>query len=90
MEYVGTQIDTETLGRLLTNWDGIKDKLVASIDADYGIFDGTSFKANPSLAVSSCGQMFISWRRRIGTAQMGTNSNHTIRSFVTKTGSISR
>jgi len=46
MEYAGTPIDTETLDKLLTNWDGIKDKLIADIDKDYGIFDGTTFKAD--------------------------------------------
>ena len=44
MEFVGTPIDTELLGRLRSNWTGIQDRLIAAIDADYHIYDGRTFK----------------------------------------------
>ena len=45
MEYTGVPLDTVTLSRLRTHWDDIKLKLIAEIDADYGVFEGTSFRA---------------------------------------------
>ena len=44
MEFTGIPIDTETLGLLRQNWDGIKDQLIAEVDRDYGVFDGRTFK----------------------------------------------
>jgi hypothetical protein len=46
MEFFGTPIDTETLGLLRQYWTGIQDDLIAGIDADYGVFDGRTFKAD--------------------------------------------
>ena len=46
MEYSGVPIDTEALDRLLANWTGIKDALIADIDKDYGVYDGSTFKAD--------------------------------------------
>jgi DNA polymerase-1 len=40
MEATGVSIDTGTLGRLLPNWETIKDQLVADGDREYGVFDG--------------------------------------------------
>jgi DNA polymerase I len=45
MEHNGTPIDTETLGLLRLYWTDIQDDLIAEIDADYGVFDGRTFKA---------------------------------------------
>jgi hypothetical protein len=45
MEHNGTPIDTETLARLRESWTDIQDDLIAGIDADYGVFDGRTFKA---------------------------------------------
>jgi hypothetical protein len=45
MEHNGTPIDTETLARLRECWTAIQDELIAEIDADYGVFDGRTFKA---------------------------------------------
>ena len=46
MERNGTPIDTETLRRLRDHWSGIQDQLIADIDANYGVFDGRTFKAD--------------------------------------------
>lgn len=45
MEHNGTPIDTETLELLRQYWTDIQDALIAEIDADYGVFDGRTFKA---------------------------------------------
>jgi hypothetical protein len=45
MEHNGTPIDTETLKLLRQYWTDIQDELIAEIDADYGVFDGRTFKA---------------------------------------------
>jgi DNA polymerase I len=45
MEHNGTPIDTETLGLLRQYWTDIQDELITEIDADYGVFDGRTFKA---------------------------------------------
>lgn len=44
MEYVGVPIDALALAELRQHWDHIKSRLVADIDADYGVFDGVTFK----------------------------------------------
>jgi hypothetical protein len=44
MEFNGIPIDVPTLGKLRARWDGIKAQLVADVDKDYGVFEGTSFK----------------------------------------------
>jgi hypothetical protein len=44
MEHNGTPIDTETLELLRQYWTDIQDELIAEIDADYGVFDGRTFK----------------------------------------------
>ena len=46
MEYHGTPVDAEMLGRLRERWADIQDNLVAEIDADYGVYEGRTFKAN--------------------------------------------
>ncbi len=44
MEHVGTPIDTETLEQLRSNWNEIKSGLIAAIDRDFGVYEGTTFK----------------------------------------------
>jgi DNA polymerase-1 len=44
MEHAGVPIDGETLGLLRRNWLGIQDQLIAEVDADYGVFEGRTFK----------------------------------------------
>jgi hypothetical protein len=44
MEHAGTPIDVPTLELFRRNWTGIQDRLIAEIDADYGVFDERTFK----------------------------------------------
>jgi DNA polymerase-1 len=46
MERNGAPIDTETLRRFRDHWSGIQDQLIVDIDANYGVFDGRTFKAD--------------------------------------------
>jgi DNA polymerase-1 len=46
MEFAGTPIDMSMLVRLREGWDGIQDRLIAGIDAEYGVYDGRSFRAD--------------------------------------------
>jgi DNA polymerase-1 len=45
MEHNGTPIDVPTLEALKAHWHDIQDALIFAIDADYGVFDGRTFKA---------------------------------------------
>jgi hypothetical protein len=44
MEHAGVPIDMEALKQLRDNWSTIQDRLIADIDANYGVFDGRTFK----------------------------------------------
>lgn len=44
IEWNGVPIDTSSLELLRTRWEDIKAALIAEIDADYGVFEGTTFK----------------------------------------------
>jgi DNA polymerase-1 len=44
IEDVGIPIDMEAFNSLLKHWDNIKNDLIKDIDADYGVFDGRTFK----------------------------------------------
>lgn len=44
MESVGVPLDVATLERLRRGWGGIKAGLIAAVDSDYGVYDGTSFR----------------------------------------------
>ncbi|MCK9387704.1 MAG: DNA polymerase [Sulfuritalea sp.] len=44
MEHNGVPLDTEVLAALETGWQGIQHSLIAAVDADYGVYDGTTFK----------------------------------------------
>jgi DNA polymerase-1 len=44
IEWEGVPIDRPSLDLLRNNWETIKARLVAEIDADYGVFDGLTFK----------------------------------------------
>jgi DNA polymerase I len=46
MERSGVPIDTETLGRLRYHWSDIQDQLITDIDANYGVFEGRTFKTD--------------------------------------------
>src|SRR5262249_53764576 len=45
MESNGVPIDTATLGLLRERWTDIQDALIATVDIDYGVFEGRSFRA---------------------------------------------
>jgi DNA polymerase-1 len=45
MERTGVPIDPEMLQRLRANWGRIKSDLIEAIDKDYGVYEGTTFKA---------------------------------------------
>lgn len=45
MEWHGIPIDAVMLGRLRQHWSAIQDRLIATIDHEYKVFDGRSFKA---------------------------------------------
>lgn len=44
MEWNGVPIDVPTLAKLNANWNHIKTAVIAEIDTDYGVFEGTTFK----------------------------------------------
>ena len=44
IEWNGVPIDTATLALLRQYWTDIQDDLIADVDADYGVFDGRSFR----------------------------------------------
>ena len=45
IEHNGIPIDVGTLVRLQNNWDSIKEALIKRVDANYGVFEGNTFKA---------------------------------------------
>ena len=46
MERSGVPIDVSMLELLRRNWSKIQDQLIAEIDADYGVYDGRTFKTD--------------------------------------------
>jgi DNA polymerase-1 len=44
MERTGIPVDVETLEWLRAHWHEIQDALIATVDADYDVFEGRSFK----------------------------------------------
>jgi DNA polymerase I len=46
MEWYGVPINVPMLGLFCEHWDAIKDLLIAEIDADYGVFEGRTFKTD--------------------------------------------
>jgi DNA polymerase I len=44
IETIGVPIDLPLLQHLWQRWDEIQDALVAAVDADYGVYDGRSFR----------------------------------------------
>ncbi len=58
MEHSGVPIDLEMLAGFRQHWSGIQDTLIQRIDADYGVFEGRTFKA----------AKFAAWLERTGLA----------------------
>src|SRR3712207_5027783 len=46
MEHAGTPIDAALLRCMVEHWDWIKRRLVAAVDAGYGVFDGLTFQVD--------------------------------------------
>lgn len=46
IEHTGIPIDMDALEELRTNWTDIQEHLIKKIDAQYGVFDGRTFKAD--------------------------------------------
>jgi DNA polymerase I len=46
MERTGVPIDTELYQVLTSNWDSLKEDLIAAVDVDYSVYEGTTFKAH--------------------------------------------
>jgi hypothetical protein len=44
IEFAGPPIDVPLLEKLRSGWGGIRKDLIAEIDKDYGVFEGTTFK----------------------------------------------
>ncbi len=56
MEYAGVPIDAPLYDRLAAHWPELKTRLVAEVDAEFGVYDGTTFKED----------RFASWLLRDG------------------------
>ena len=44
IEWLGTPIDTDTLGLLREQWTDIRAELIRQVDTDFGVYDGQTFK----------------------------------------------
>ncbi|MDA0995216.1 MAG: DNA polymerase, partial [Proteobacteria bacterium] len=44
IQSIGVPLDTQTLAKLLTEWNAIQEQLIANLDRDYGVYDGRTFK----------------------------------------------
>lgn len=64
MEFAGVPIDVPALRRLRSGWDAIEHRLIAEVDSEFGVFDGTTFKAD----------RWAGWVARRGLAWPGLES----------------
>ena len=64
MEHVSVPIDVPLLERLRPNWGAIKLGLIAEVDRDFGIYEGTTFKT----------ASFAAWLKREGIPWPKTES----------------
>ena len=46
IEYNGVPVDVALLPKLRARWSNIQEQLISTIDRDYGVFDGRTFKAD--------------------------------------------
>lgn len=46
MQHNGIPIDVETLERLRLHWSTVQTRIIEAVDADYGVYEGTTFKRN--------------------------------------------
>jgi DNA polymerase-1 len=56
IEWNGIPMDVDTLDRLRNNWTGIQNRLIATIDREYRIYEGRTFKT----------ERFVAWLARKG------------------------
>src|SRR4029077_2465441 len=66
MERTGVPIDTSLHREMVTNWGELKVRLIASVDADFGVYEGTSFRVNQFAALLSARR--IAWPKYPGGA----------------------
>jgi DNA polymerase I len=46
IEWAGVPVDVPTLELLREHWTSVQDQLITDVDADFGVFDGRSFRAD--------------------------------------------
>jgi len=46
MESAGIPIDVPALTKIRMNWDSLRERLIAQIDKDFGVYDGRTFKCD--------------------------------------------
>lgn len=68
VENNGVPIDVPLLARLADHWPRIKQRLIAEVDADYGVYDGTTFSSR--LFGEYLTRESIPWPRLEGGAMM--------------------
>jgi DNA polymerase I len=56
VERHGIPVDVETWRRLVRHWDAVKLGLIAEVDKDYGVFEGTHLRK----------RLFAQWAERVG------------------------
>lgn len=61
IERAGVPMDVATLHHLRRHWSAIQDDLIADIDAEYGVYDGRTFKADRFTGLLQ--RLCIPWRR---------------------------
>src|SRR5262249_33298812 len=44
VEHNGVPVDTEMAAKLREHWEAIQDDLIAAVDTDYGVYDGSTFR----------------------------------------------
>jgi hypothetical protein len=87
MEYVGTPIDVATLEMLRAHWCDIKLGLIADIDKDYGVYEGTTFKTG--LFAAWLDAEGIAWpRTSTGRLQLDQDTFHDMVKTYPKLGPL--
>jgi DNA polymerase I len=61
MERTGVPIDVRLYSQLVDSWGSLKERLVAAVDEDYGVYEGTTFKAHRFAEFLS--RLIIPWPR---------------------------
>ena len=59
--HAGIPIDVDMLNRMIAGWGDIRDRLIAEVDVDYGVYQGTTFKHD--LFEALLGRLGIPWTR---------------------------